>query len=50
MQNQVVTLVRKWVDTQRGISNLAEFLLSDKATWITGQIMHVDGGMSALRT
>ncbi len=24
-------------------------LLSEKASWITGQIMHVDGGMSALK-
>ena len=31
------------------IANLAEFLLSGKAGWITGQIMHVDGGMSTLK-
>lgn len=40
----------KRVGTAADIANMAEFLLSDKATWITGQIMHVDGGMSALRT
>lgn len=28
---------------------LAEFLLSDQSPWITGQIMHVDGGRGALR-
>lgn len=31
------------------IADMAQFLLSDKAGWITGQVMHVDGGMSAIR-
>ena len=31
------------------IANMAEFLLSDKASWITGQIMHVDGGFSTIK-
>ncbi len=31
------------------IVNMAEFLLSTKASWITGQIMHVDGGISTLK-
>lgn len=31
------------------ISEMACFLLSDKSSWITGQIMHVDGGMSAIK-
>lgn len=31
------------------IVNMVEFLLSSKASWITGQIMHVDGGMSTLK-
>ncbi len=31
------------------IANMAEFLLSDKANWITGQIMHVDGGYSTIK-
>lgn len=30
------------------VSNLAGFLLSDESDWITGQIMHVDGGRSSL--
>ena len=31
------------------IVNMVEFLLSEKASWITGQIMHVDGGMSTVK-
>ena len=30
-------------------ANMAEFLLTEKASWITGQIFHVDGGMSTLK-
>lgn len=39
----------KRVGTTDDIANMAEFLLSTKASWITGQIMHVDGGMSTLK-
>jgi enoyl-[acyl-carrier-protein] reductase (NADH) len=31
------------------IADMAMFLLSEKGSWISGQIFHVDGGMSALR-
>ncbi len=31
------------------IAAITAFLLSDQSSWITGQIMHVDGGMSALK-
>lgn len=31
------------------IAQLAVFLLSDKSSWITGQILHADGGMSSIR-
>lgn len=30
------------------IANMASFLLSNKSSWISGQIFHVDGGMSTL--
>ena len=30
------------------LAKMATFLLSDNASWISGQIMHVDGGMSTL--
>lgn len=28
------------------IASMAHYLISDKASWITGQILHIDGGMS----
>lgn len=31
-------------------AELAAFLLGEKSPWITGQVMHVDGGRSSLRT
>jgi NAD(P)-dependent dehydrogenase (short-subunit alcohol dehydrogenase family) len=30
------------------LAQMATFLLSDNSSWITGQILHVDGGMSTL--
>jgi NAD(P)-dependent dehydrogenase (short-subunit alcohol dehydrogenase family) len=39
----------KRIGTPEDIANMAEFLLSDNSSWITGQIMHVDGGMSSLK-
>jgi len=32
------------------IARLASFLLSSHSSWITGQIIHADGGLSSLRT
>ena len=32
------------------IAQMAAFLLSDKSSWISGQVFHVDGGMSTLLT
>jgi NAD(P)-dependent dehydrogenase (short-subunit alcohol dehydrogenase family) len=31
------------------IANAAYYLLSDESSWVTGQILHIDGGMSSLR-
>lgn len=39
----------KKIGSAEDIANMAEFLLTDKSAWITGQIFTVDGGMSSLR-
>ncbi len=39
----------KRIGTTEDIANMAAFLLSEKASWITGQILHVDGGMSSIK-
>ena len=39
----------KRIGAAEDIANLAEFLLSDKSSWITGQVLHVDGGISSLK-
>lgn len=38
----------KRVGTPEDIAEITSFLLSDKSSWISGQIFHVDGGMSSL--
>lgn len=39
----------KKIGTPADIANTARFLLSNQSAWMTGQILHVDGGMSALK-
>lgn len=39
----------KKTGTPENIADMAEFLLSGKSSWISGQIFHVDGGMSSLK-
>jgi NAD(P)-dependent dehydrogenase (short-subunit alcohol dehydrogenase family) len=39
----------KKIGTAADIANMAAFLLSEKASWITGQVMHVDGGISTVK-
>jgi NAD(P)-dependent dehydrogenase (short-subunit alcohol dehydrogenase family) len=39
----------KRIGSDMDIANATEFLLSENSSWITGQIMHVDGGMSTLK-
>jgi NAD(P)-dependent dehydrogenase (short-subunit alcohol dehydrogenase family) len=38
----------KRVGTSEDMAQMASFLLSEKSSWISGQILHVDGGMSTL--
>ena len=37
------------IGTTRDISSATLFLLSEDSSWITGQVLHVDGGLSSLR-
>ncbi|CAN5370387.1 SDR family oxidoreductase [soil metagenome] len=39
----------KKIGKPEDLANLAEFLLSENSSWITGQILHADGGMSSLK-
>ncbi|MEZ4804666.1 MAG: SDR family oxidoreductase [Bacteroidia bacterium] len=39
----------KRIGEAHDIANLCSFLLSEKSSWITGQVHHIDGGMSSLR-
>jgi 3-oxoacyl-[acyl-carrier protein] reductase len=40
----------KRTGTARDLAGIAHFLLSDASSWITGQVISVDGGMGAVRT
>jgi NAD(P)-dependent dehydrogenase (short-subunit alcohol dehydrogenase family) len=39
----------KKIGSPGDVANLAAFLLSEKAAWLTGQVLHLDGGMSSLK-
>jgi NAD(P)-dependent dehydrogenase (short-subunit alcohol dehydrogenase family) len=39
----------KRVGTPLDIANAVEFLLTDKSSWVTGQILSIDGGMSTIK-
>lgn len=39
----------KRIGNTADMANMASFLLSEKASWITGQVFHVDGGLSTIR-
>lgn len=39
----------KRVGTVQDIAEMACFLLSSKASWTTGQVLHVDGGMGVIK-
>jgi 3-oxoacyl-[acyl-carrier protein] reductase len=40
----------KRVGDAKDIASMTAFLLSEQSSWMTGQILHVDGGMSSLQT
>ncbi len=37
------------IGTPEDIAEATLFLLDDKSSWVTGQILHIDGGMSSLK-
>jgi len=39
----------KKIGKPEDLASLAAFLLSEQSSWITGQVLHVDGGMSTLK-
>ena len=39
----------KKVGTPEDIANTASFLLSEQSSWITGQVLSVDGGISSIK-
>lgn len=39
----------KKIGKSEDLSNALDFLLNDTSAWMTGQIMHLDGGMSTLK-
>ena len=38
------------IGTPNEIAHLVKFLISEESSWITGQIMGVDGGLGSLKT
>jgi NAD(P)-dependent dehydrogenase (short-subunit alcohol dehydrogenase family) len=40
----------KRIGSPGDIASAAEFLLSGDSSWITGQVLHVDGGISAIKS
>jgi NAD(P)-dependent dehydrogenase (short-subunit alcohol dehydrogenase family) len=39
----------KKVGTATDVANAAIYLLTQQSAWVTGQVLHIDGGMSAIR-
>ncbi|MFY7990261.1 MAG: SDR family NAD(P)-dependent oxidoreductase [Fluviicola sp.] len=39
----------KKIGTPANIADLAAFLLNEQSSWITGQIIHIDGGIGTIR-
>jgi len=38
----------KRIGSVNDVAGAAQFLLSDESAWVTGQILHIDGGMSTI--
>lgn len=39
----------KSIGSPEDIANAARYLLSDESRWVTGQVLHVDGGISTIK-
>lgn len=39
----------KKIGSANDIAEMASFLLTDRSKWVSGQVMHVDGGMSSIK-
>jgi NAD(P)-dependent dehydrogenase (short-subunit alcohol dehydrogenase family) len=39
----------KKIGTPEDVAQMAAFLLSDQSSWMTGQILSLDGGMSSIK-
>jgi NAD(P)-dependent dehydrogenase (short-subunit alcohol dehydrogenase family) len=39
----------KKIGSPEDIAGMASFLLSDQSSWMTGQVLHLDGGMSSIK-
>ena len=39
----------KRIGTAEDIANAADFLINDTSSWMTGQVLHVDGGMGSVQ-
>ena len=39
----------KRIGQREDIAHAAQYLLSEESSWVTGQVLHVDGGMSSIR-
>jgi 3-oxoacyl-[acyl-carrier protein] reductase len=37
------------IGTANELANMVVFLLSENASWITGQVMRMDGGLSSIK-
>jgi NAD(P)-dependent dehydrogenase (short-subunit alcohol dehydrogenase family) len=40
----------KKIGTPDEVASVVSFLLNEQSAWMTGQIIHVDGGMSTIKT